>query len=441
MISGLLRSGAIYTAANFLAAGVPFLLLPILTRALAPAEYGRVISFFMIVPLCGALAGLGLQSAVGVRWLAQNKGDPRSFTSSALFVIGSSTVLTAALAALVGVWLDLGLSPLEWALAAITSGAMTIQAVRFTVWQSKGRALPAAALQVASSVLNILLSLLGVLVLHLGATGRIGGAILACLAIAAFSMLAFRHESIGARPSGHDCKELLRFGLPLVPHVAAGVVFSSVDRFAVSAQMGTQALGIYGVAAQIGMIMSVLADAAVKAYFPALYRILGRSTLQGRLRIVGLTYLSMPFWLLIAFAAWGVLLLCGGLLLGERYVAALPLAIWFLVGGAINGIYLNISALFFFTGRTEWISASTLTAAGTAALLAPWAVAQWGLVGAAVSYCVAQGALLSAAWLVSQRVYPMPWRHAGVAVRLLLRGARPKMLRAGVNGRQPRSAC
>ena len=394
----------------------------------------------MIVPLCGALAGLGLQSAVGVRWLAQEKGDPRKYTSSALFVILSSTILTAALAALVGRWFDLGLSPFEWALAAITSGAMTIQAVRFTVWQSKGRALPAASLQVTSSILNIALSLLGVLVLHVGATGRIGGAAVACVVIAAVSMLAFRGEQIGIGPSRKDCKDLFRFGLPLIPHVAAGVVFSSVDRFAVSAQMGSQALGIYGVAAQIGMVMSVLADAAVKAYFPTLYRVLGRSTLRGRMRIVGLTYLSIPFWLVVAFAAWGALLVCGGMLLGGRYVSALPLAIWFLLGGALNGVYLNVSALFFFTGRTEWISASTLTAAGTAALLAPWAVAHYGLTGAAVSYCAAQGVLLSVAWLVSLKIYPMPWRHPGTAVRILLRSARPKTLGLAADGPQPKEA-
>jgi O-antigen/teichoic acid export membrane protein len=423
MTSELLRSGAIYTAANFLSAGVPFLLLPILTRALPPHEYGRVISFFMIVPLCGALAGLGLQGAVGVRWLAQEKGNPRTYTSAAMFVVCASTLLAAALAALLGELFEFGLSRTEWALAAVTSGAMSLQAIRFSVWQSRGQALPAATLQVVSSVSNILMSLVGVLMLHLGAAGRIGGAAMAGLLIAAISVLAFRNEGIHVSPSAKEGRELLRFGLPLLPHVAAGVILSSVDRFAVSAQMGSEALGIYGVAAQIGLVMSVLADAATKAYTPTLYRFLGRTTLRGRLRVVGLTYLSIPFWLLIAFAAWGSLLLLGGALLGRQYVGALHLSIWFLIGGALSGIYMNVAALFFFTGRTEWISASTLTAAGVAALLAPWAVTHGGLAGGAATYVAAQGTLLVAAWALSLRVYPMPWRHLATAVRMFLRSA------------------
>ena len=38
----LLRAGAIYGIANVVSAGVPFLLIPILTRALSPADYGLV---------------------------------------------------------------------------------------------------------------------------------------------------------------------------------------------------------------------------------------------------------------------------------------------------------------------------------------------------------------------------------------------------------------
>ena len=78
MLVQLLRSGAIYGLANVMAAGVPFLLLPVLTRALSPAEYGEVVSFFMLVSVSAALAGLSLHGAVGVRWLDASRGDPKS---------------------------------------------------------------------------------------------------------------------------------------------------------------------------------------------------------------------------------------------------------------------------------------------------------------------------------------------------------------------------
>ena len=75
MASGLLRSSAIYGVANALSAGVPFLLLPILTRALAPSEYGVVVSFFLVVSLSTSLAGLNVHSAVSVKWFDRTGQD------------------------------------------------------------------------------------------------------------------------------------------------------------------------------------------------------------------------------------------------------------------------------------------------------------------------------------------------------------------------------
>ena len=61
-----LHSGAIYAAANIASAGVPFLLLPLLTRVLGPVEYGHVVSFTLLVTLCLTVAGLNAHAALGV---------------------------------------------------------------------------------------------------------------------------------------------------------------------------------------------------------------------------------------------------------------------------------------------------------------------------------------------------------------------------------------
>ena len=99
MRPGLFRASAIYGGANVLSAAVPFLLLPILTRALTPAQYGEVISFYLVVAVCGAVAGLGLHSAVGVRWLDSSSGDPSRYTGTAVVLVLVTTVVSSALSA------------------------------------------------------------------------------------------------------------------------------------------------------------------------------------------------------------------------------------------------------------------------------------------------------------------------------------------------------
>ena len=421
MLPHLLRFGAIYGLANVMAAGVPFLLLPVLTRALSPAEYGEVVSFFMLVSVSAALAGLSLHGAVGVRWLDMRRGDPKSYTLTAVLLVATSTALGAGLAALFGPATGLDLSPGVCAMAAVVAGCMALQGIRFAIWQSRHQALPAATLQVMSAVLGVSFSLAGVLLLSWGGAGRIGGAVVASLIVAGFSVLSLYRLVGNSKPSFSDAAGLLRFGLPLMPHVMAGALLGSLDRVSVSSQLGLGALGVYGVASQLGLIINILADSVTKAFTPKMYQMLARNTVRDRLRVVALCYLSVPAWLLVALGLWGVLVLVGESLLGAQYLPAIELTVWFLLGGALTGAYLSVAGLFFFTSRTEWISAATLTACAVFAMMAPIMVKHYGLRGAALSYCMGQAVLLLAAWILSMRVKPMPWQRPGLALRVLKR--------------------
>ena len=420
--AAIVRSGAIYGIANVVAAGVPFLLLPVLTRALDPAEYGEVITFFMLVTLCNASAGLGAHSAVGVRWLDTTKGDPRSYTASALVLIFVSTLVTAGLAAVIAPVFGLDVAPELCALSAVVAGATVVQSMRFAIWQSRHEPVRAATLQVTAAVTNVTLSLAGVFILQLGAEGRIYGATVAGVLVA-LTCAYFMHRSGDAtRPQGHDMRALLRFGVPLVPHVLAGAVLTSADRFAVAGQMNTSALGIYGAASQLGLIVNVLADAANKAYIPFLYGMLGQSSAASKLRVVAITYLSIPLWIVTALAVWGVAMATGGLLLGSGYADALRLSLWFMLGGAVNGIYLSISGLFFFSGKTEWISVATMSGAAVALIVAVPLVNRFGVTGGGMTYLLSQLTMCCMAWGLSARKIPMPWRSPLLATRTLLRG-------------------
>lgn len=422
-MSKVVRAGLIYAFANVLAAGVPFLLLPVLTRTLTPAEYGEVVSFFMLVPVCAAVAGLSLHGAVGVRWLDLRRGDPRSYTATAVALAFASSAVAALLSALAAPRVGIELPASLCALAAVSAGATALQGMRFAVWQSAGSALPAAALQVTSATLNVALSLVAVLWLHGGGTGRILGASIAVAAVAVFSVFSLHRARCLDRPTRADARALLRFGLPLVPHTLAGAVLASADRFAVAGQLGSGPLGVYGAASQLGLIVNVMADAATKAYTPVMYRMLGQPSARNRLRLVGVAYLSVPVWIGVALLVWIALVLAGPWLLGPKYLQAIDLSVWFLLGGAASGVYLQLAGLFFFTGRTEWLGLATLLACAAALVVAPWAVAHKGVAGGAMAYLGAQSALVLAAWMLSQHQVPMPWRSPRLALRVLWRGA------------------
>lgn len=428
MATGLVRSGAIYGIANVLAAGVPFLLLPVLTRALPPADYGMVVSFFMLASLCSSLAGLSVHGAVAVKWFERQGQDFPHLVAAALLVALASTAACAALllvaSGLFGERLDL--PPRLWLLAAVHAGAATLVAIRSALWQSQGRALASASLQVGSASLNVAFSLAGVFVFALGGEGRIFGATAANLvcATAAVALLLRGGDARWAAARGADVKSLLRFGVPLLPHALAGAWMTSADRFAVAALLGQDALGIYGTAAQLGMAMAVLGDALVKAASPWMYAQLALKTPRARLRVVGATWLLAPLWLVVALLLWGLFKAAAPLIVGERYLAAIDLSLWMLLAGAVSATYLGIAGLFFFTARTEWISLATVATALAATALAPALASSFGLVGAALALLGAQSLSLALTWALSTRIAPMPWHRPRLAARVLARSWR-----------------
>lgn len=426
MSKALLRSGAIFTAANLLAAAIPFFLLPILTRALTPQEYGQVVAFFMLVSLTSCVAGLGLNGAVSVKWFSDaSHAYKRAFTGTALACVAASTVLTGLAASWLAPLAGIDLLPLYCGLAAVCASAIIVQSMRFSVYQAQQQPIKAAALQVGSSILNFSLSMVAVLAWNLGAGGRIGAAAAAGLLVTGWCAITlWRSGDATLLPSADHARTLMRFGIPLIPHGLAGALLGNIDRLAVSTILSASDLGIYGAATQLGLILSVLADAAVKALTPSLYGALSSPSLRGRLRFVGLSYAALPAWLICAGLLWLILKLVGGLILGPRFIPAIDLSLMFLIGNALFATYLNIAATFFFTGKTGSVSIASVSATAITALIAWPLVSSLGIYGGALTYITAQGCTLIAAFLLSLKVMPLPWSRPGLAFRTLFNGAR-----------------
>ncbi len=414
------RAGAVYAVANLASASVPFLLLPLMTRALTPSDYGAVVNFFLLVTASSALAGMSVHGAVGVAWFRERGPRLPAFIGSALLVGMLSTLLVAALLAGL-LWLvgeSLAVPPAWGGGAALAAGTNVLLQCRLVLWQNQRRPVAVATVQVAGALLNVGLSLIAVLLLGWGGEGRNAGAAVAACAMAAFAAVSLLGGGEARLVWNADhVRSLLRFGMPLVPHAAAGVLLASADRFIVSAELGASALGVYGAVAQLGTVMAILADAFVKAYNPWLYERLAAHDLRDSLAVVGAVYASVPGFLLLGAVVGAALFAASHWLLGPAYRDGARLLPWFVLGGAFSGVYLALSGLYFFAGRTALLSAVTLPCALVGTAIIVLLVQLEGTTGAAIGHAAAQALLAAATWLVASRSFDLPWRQASLALR------------------------
>src|SRR5690606_2773692 len=96
-------------------------------------------------------------------------------------------------------------------------------------------------------------------------------------------------------------REILRFGVPLVPHVAGVFLLVSVNRFVINVELGLAQTGIYMVAVQFSAALALVFESINKAYVPWLFERLKRDQLNEKRQIVCLTYI------------WYAIILCGAI--------------------------------------------------------------------------------------------------------------------------------
>lgn len=411
----LLGSAATYTVANVLNAAIPFLLLPILTRVLTPADYGLVAMFATVLAVSSALTGVNVHGAVGVRYFQQDRFDLPRYVATCLTILVGTTALSALVAgALAGPLTRVTGLPLSWlVVAVIASGAQFVVQTRLVLWQVRDEPLKFAALQLFSSVLNVTLSLLFVLQLHWAWVGRTAGQSLAIVIAAAVAFASLRAGGwLRGRPNREYAVDAVRFGLPLVPHAIGSVLGVMVDRFLVTAVLGVSQTGIYLVGVQVAMGLTLVTESFNRAFVPWLYRALQSGDDARKAQIVRGTYLYFGVVLLGA-----VVLGVGGppaleLLVGPEFRESGTLLLTLAIGTAFGGMYYMVTNYLFYTGRTEMLAVVTLTAGLLNIAVGYVLIRHNGLIGAAQGFAITQATVFFGTWAAAQRAYPMPWLRA-----------------------------
>jgi O-antigen/teichoic acid export membrane protein len=408
----LLSSALIYATTTGIAAGLPLLLMPLLTRAMTPAEYGLVGMFSVLVAALGALTGLSVHGAVGMRYFERESLDFPRYVTSCLVILAGSTVTTLVLVVLFSPFIQsaTGLPLAMMVVALAMSCAQFLIQVRLSIWQSAKQAWRFGAFRLQQSGLDLGLSLGLVLALGLSWHGRIFGMAAAAIILAGLAVVSLtRTGLLVSRFSRDYVRNALRFGLPLVPHAIGGMLLTMSDRVMISSLIGSAETGIYIVAVQMGMAIGLLTDAMNRALAPWLIEALKQRDKTRDVAIVRLSYLYALLLLVGALFAGRVAPFLTAAIAGPEFQAAAPLIGFIALGYCFGGMYLLVVNYVFFANKTAWLAGITLGIGLVNAGLSYVLLSANGLVGAAQAFALSQFLLFVATWALAQKVHPMPW--------------------------------
>ncbi|MBU4332887.1 MAG: oligosaccharide flippase family protein, partial [Candidatus Omnitrophica bacterium] len=408
----LFRNSIIYIISKLLNSGIPFLLLPILTRYLTPAEYGMVATYEIVFAIMVILVSLNSDRAVVVKYFKLDKAQLKTFIGNTFIIAFGSFLVFFIFTLLTKNILSHYLKiPANWIISIpIISLSFFVIRLTLSLWEMKEKPIQFGIFQTALTVFNLGLSIYLVTVLNITWKGRLLGIIFSYLF---FSLLGtyelIRKKVIQIKFDKAHFQSIINFGLPLIPHTLAAWVFFATDRIFINTMIGVDITGIYTVGYQIGALLAILMSAFNQAWVPFVYRKLKDATFKTKSRIVQFTYLGFVLIFLMAVFINYISPWILKIFVDEAFYSANDFVFWILLGSIARGMYFLVVAYIFYTEKTYIMTYVTSFYALLNIILNYFFIKANGAIGAAQATALVLFLNFVTIWIMSMKVYDMPW--------------------------------
>ncbi len=423
----LLKNTIIYSALGYLDQAISFLLLPVFTAYLLPADYGII----------------GLVSALSL--FLQN-----------FFVLGGNNVLMRQYH---GEWRKRGLLAEAWGttlcfqmLVAFTLTVLLILTHQWTIkpflrdvdfWPCiflgliSAAALPVRKFYEASlqtrekgtafmwrglgyTALRVTCALIFITGFHLKAAGMLL-ALATADVVFAFVGLWFLRNEIKPGLRIDVLKDSMGYALPVIPHHLAGWATTYLGVFVLNAHASTTEVGLYSVATRITMLLALITTGFTSAFYPQVFAALGDPEKKGvrSVRSKGALAASMYCVAAIALALFAPEVM--RIMAKKTFWPAAQVVPLLLVGVLAQGFFhFYANVLYYHKEGTRFLPVSSFVSAGCS-LAAMWLlIPRYGAYGAALAVAIGVFIRLTMVSTFVNARFEVPYSQSMMALFLAL---------------------
>lgn len=267
------RASLWFVVCGFLQRGISTLTTPIFTRLLTTEEYGLYSTFTSWLDIITIFATLRLGFGVYMQGLVKFEDDKNNFSSSLLSLATTWWGVSFTIYLLFSnFWNKIfGLSTLEMVCMFI----MMISTVAFNFWSVKKRVeVDYVPLVKLTLLVSLLKPTLGITAVYLFPDNRVTARIvsLAVVELVCYVGLYFSIIRKGRHFDKKYWRHALKFNIPLIPHFLSQTILNQSDRIMIRSLVGPGAAGIYSLAYNISIIMSIINTSIQNTLSPWVYK-------------------------------------------------------------------------------------------------------------------------------------------------------------------------
>jgi len=421
----LVKSSGIYALSSVAGPLISLILAPFLTHQLSTFDYGVLALTNTTIGLMVGITQLGLASAFfrAYSYDYSSQQDRRSVVSTVTTLLSLVSILATTVVVLTAPWLArfLFVSAALGNDIALAGGVILLQnlTVPGMAWlRAEDRPFLYSLLSISNLVITLLSTIFLVGVLHWGVPGAIvaNGAGFAFVVICTIPVLLIR---AGIKLRTDIAQNVLAFGLPLVLNFISYWILQLSDRYLLGLFASLVETARYSVVYTLGSTMSVVIISPFTLAWPSMmFSIAKRNDAVQVFKLV-----FRWFSMLLFFVAFGFTLVTTFLLdwlFPAAYHSAALVIPLVAESMAFYGVY-----YIFMAGaniqRKTWLAGVFTTIAAVVNLaLNLVLIPLYGAMGAATSTLVAYVILSLAAYIVNQRIYPIPFEMGRFTAGLLI---------------------
>ena len=318
---------SIYTIGNILPKAVGFILLPIYTRYLSPADYGIVSSMMVLQTILAVFFSMCLERSIyRLYWDNKTESAKRNFLGTITISIAAIAFSILSLLFIFNHYVGLiykSINFYPFYVYAILIGFISVfSLIPCIYFQLKERAGIFVTLSISQFIANSSLILWFIIAEREGAAGYLKGQVIgASLLLPLYLYIGYR--IINFKFQFSILKESLLFSLPLIPTIMCAWILNLSDRIFIERYFSLEEVGIYSLGYKIAGLVGIVSGAIAMAYGPVFFRLVNsddqlqvRKTIDRYNHVYLMAIILMSFF--IAFFAKEVIILA----FDNRYTVA-----------------------------------------------------------------------------------------------------------------------
>lgn len=405
----------LFTFFEFINKGIPFLLLPILTRYLTPEDYGVIATFLVFTSFFAIFIGLSGHGAVDANYFRLAKQRLAKYISNVIFVL----LLTFSMLLIFILFLhqfieeQFGIPFLWQVVALLVALSQFVTLINLTLWVIERKPINYGLYQTSQTLLFAILSLFTVLALEMNWIGHLTGLAIASTGFALISIFfLYKRGYLKLKIRKLYVKDFLMFGVPMVPHQLGDWLRTQGDKLLIVSFIGSAATGIFSVGQQLALVMLILITSLNKALYPSLYQILSaRPDIRQKKEVVKKSYQLALGISLVGVIGFILTPLVYPYLLGDKFQSASSITQLIIVAMIFEAFYYITVNYIFYAKKTRGLAKITFSMAFFHILMSYILIVFLSFDYHAIAYSMILSSFIQfiLVWWFSNQVYPMPW--------------------------------